>query len=104
MIASTTFKVLNGILKLELETHLLPKSRAERQITSTLILTDPNMVVTEDKGTLANSTSSNLTFIAMNDQLFHLRTSVQAAIEIFAIPSMNQVFIIPFKKFMMFHR
>ena len=82
----------------------MPKSRTERQTTSTIILADPNMVVTEDKSALANSTSLYLAFVAMNYQLFHLRTSFRVAIEIFAIPSMDQVIFISIKKFMMFHR
>ena len=72
MIASTALNVFGNLLKLDLKAHLLPENGTERQITRVIILTHPNMIITEDEGALAKSTSSYLTFIAMKDQLFHL--------------------------------
>ena len=103
VIASAALNVFDDLLKLDLETHLLPKNWAKRQITSTIILTAPNMVITEDKGTFANPTSLYLAFVGMNNQLFHLRTSLWVAIEILAIPSMDQVIFFPFEQDKMFH-
>ena len=104
VIACATLNVFDGLLKLELKAHLLPENRTERQITSTIVLTNPNMIVTEDKGTLANTTPLHIAFVAMNYQLLHRRASIQAAIKVFAIPSMDQVVMIPFQNGVMFHR
>ena len=100
----TTYKVFHGLLKLELKAHLLPNSRTKGQLAATIILAHPNMVITQDQGLLANLTSSNLAFIAMKDHLFHLKTFLCGAVEIFAIPSMDQVDINWIQMVLMFCR
>ena len=52
--------------------------------TSAIMLTNPNVIIAEDKGSFANSTPLDLAFVSVEDQLLHLKTSFLAAKAIFA--------------------